>query len=485
MDRRSAPPPPPGGHTLGFPTEVWHHLRGYLGQYPKLGAVSPELRRFLDKPEAWVRFRRAELRLDTEAEVLTFLFWPSWVWSEAGVQVTCLTLGCAALRGLDKWQGESCPSGLVVDEVRISHNHNGDLLTRQSISAMGRAFPYIRALNLSSHPRVTIGVIRGLAELRNLQKLDLTNVKFNVAALALLQPQRLQWLALSCVTDEKLQYLRDLSSLQELRLACCFQLIGNQMLPPMPSLQRLDIRSCGRLTRDTLLQGLDSLQELDLSNCTSLQTLENLPPLSNLETLILNNCTALPDDSLRHLAGLNGLRTLDLSFCAQFDDGSLQYLAGLGSLRELRLSFCTRLTDAALRHCRGLRSLQTLYLKQCTQLTDAALRHCWDLPKLRELRGCSRFSDAAIQQLHDWRRDHNLLILRDNSGSGGARRTAGGAEKAAYNKHRFGYKRRWVECYDRDSCRTVPPPPAGGLAQTGLVPLANRGPGTHTGGLGF
>eukprot|EP00808_Paulinella_micropora_P025375 g75933.t1 len=345
----------PSRYSLGFSPEVWRHFRCYLGRYHELVAVSPELRRFLDRREAWVRLRCAALRLETAAEATAFLAWAGLVWSEAGVRVACLQLGGAALHSMVQQEGQLCLSGLVVDEVDISQNHNSGSLTDQDISALGQAFPHCRALNLSSNPWLTEAILRCWG---------------------------------------------DLSSLQVLRLARCLKLTGDRALPSMPSLQRLDLSSCRGLTQDTLLQGLHSLRELDLTECSSLWSLANLPPLSNLEILSLNNCAALPQDSLLHLAALSRLRTLDLSFCTQFGAGSLQHLAGLHSLRELRLSHCTGLM-AALGHLRELPNLQRLDLSFCSQLTDAALVHLGNLHSLQrlDLSFCSQLTDAALQHL--------------------------------------------------------------------------------------
>ena len=91
------------------------------------------------------------------------------------------------------------------------------------------------------------------------------------------------------------------------------------------------------------LKGLTSLQRLNLSDTKVTDAgLEYLKGLTSLQTLYLND-TKVTDTGLEHLKGLTNLQTLGLNDTQVTDEG-LEYLKGLTSLQDLRLHR-TRVTD--------------------------------------------------------------------------------------------------------------------------------------------
>eukprot|EP00808_Paulinella_micropora_P000961 g79652.t1 len=357
------------GNSLGFPAGAWHHLRKFLGWFPALGSVSPELRRFLNQPEAWAGFRCAELRLLTEAEVHAFLAWPGQVWSRASVQVTRLKLSRAGLRAC----GQRCLPGLVVDELVLtsSEGYGGDAreiggFGDREMQALVGVFPETRQLNLRGQDQLTEAGLAHLSTLRNLQELGIAKCGkitpdwlTHVATLQSLQRLDLGYLQVTGhglrvlanlpqlrqlrvagsggVTDQTIEDLQGLHSLRDLSLTGSFRLRGRTPLPPLPELQKLDLRVCTALTNDLLLTGLSSLREVNFSWCSNLVELVVVPALPNLQKLSLDACRRVGDNTLQSLAGLHSLQELSLSDCVRLTNQGLQHLRGLRSLRKLDL----------------------------------------------------------------------------------------------------------------------------------------------------
>ena len=99
--------------------------------------------------------------------------------------------------------------------------------------------------------------------------------------------------------------LSNLSSLVNLNLHFCANLVDVGPLSSLPWLQTLNLSSCSSLSNLGPLSSLSSLQILDLRYCVSLVDVGPLSSLSSLQTLDLRGCSSVVDvDSLSSLSSL-------------------------------------------------------------------------------------------------------------------------------------------------------------------------------------
>ncbi len=198
---------------------------------------------------------------------------------------------------------------------------------------------------LSTHLQVTEVGLRALAELPDLQNLDLAGEGVTDAAmthLARMKSLKEIWIQLSPITDTGLARLSDLENLEYLLLGVTrVSGEGLRHLQKLPKFNHLSI-VFGE-------PGDDFLGEQP--------TLKHVGGLKALTSLNLGT-TRLPCSELKYLETLDGLETLTIG-AMPVDDDAAVYLGSLAALRRLRLSRSI-LTDAGLAQLSILRNLTSL-----------------------------------------------------------------------------------------------------------------------------
>ena len=275
-------------------------------------------------------------------------------WKEAGAKVGWVRVN---LGGITQWVEEE--DGKAGDLPAFSfpdgflENHQKKLLAPAS--------PF--GVSLTYRAEFGDAGLKELAELKNLQVLDLTYTGVTDAGmkdLAGLKNLQTLWLSGTGVADAGLRELAGLNSLQALYLD--------------------DTKVTDTGTKE--LAGLKNLQTLDLHGTSVADPgLKKLATLKKLRSLNVER-THLTDAGLKELAGLKGLQTLDLNGTPVTDEG-LKELARLQGLQRLDLGG-TPVTDAGLKELARLQRLQRLDLGG-TRVTDAGLKELAQLQGLQIL----------------------------------------------------------------------------------------------------
>ncbi|KAJ4959592.1 hypothetical protein NE237_026703 [Protea cynaroides] len=188
--------------------------------------------------------------------------------------------------------------------------------------------------------------------------------------------------------------IKCLSQLLSLRLKHCTSL---QFLPELPSsLKKLEANRCKSMERLAYLGNLSSLQELDLSESNLYSLPGNISHLTQLHTLRMQNCRRL--QLLPELP--SSLEEFDASSCE-----SLERLSNLGSLSSLASLDISESNICTLPACLGSFSqLQFLNINNCSRLQVLP-----ELPSsLTQLfaNGCT-----SMKRLSNVSNCHNLAVL--------------------------------------------------------------------------
>ena len=336
---------------------------------------------------------------------------------------------------LEKLQSEDAKAfRLVCSSWRDAHGVTVKALmptSRQfSVAACARVFPFINTADVSGvHDEYLTEALRDLRELPFLRNLDLQNARaldcgdfehlaqlsqlqtLNLRGQRLVSPAQLQRLAsslpalttidLGCcdsMTDEALLQLGKMNGLTSLRLADTDGVTdsGLRHLSGLLSLTDLDLTGCSDVTDTGIghLTGLDQLLTVSLKCCDHVTDVgvsilsAACPRLTNLNL----GCCQVSDEGLSAVVQhLTGLEALNLSWCDQLSDAGLALLAKLKRLRKLKLKGCTLLSDLGAGHLTALQNLEKLDLKLCVQLSEKAL------DSLRgQLQSCSIRSDSTL-----------------------------------------------------------------------------------------
>lgn len=183
------------------------------------------------------------------------------------------------------------------------------------------------------------------------------------------------------LSDKGLLQLKDLHSLEIIRLDDCYSIVGRGFIAFSHSqhLHTLTATNCRRLTDEAIT---------------------NISHLTSLFTVDLGGCRCLTDISLRGLRNLLNLRQLDLSQCDLITDDGIEYLATVNFLEELSLGWCRSISDNGIEIlCKqvGRERLQTLCLARC-QITDSGIQHLSNLKSLKslDLNGCTGISSSGL-----------------------------------------------------------------------------------------
>jgi hypothetical protein len=161
------------------------------------------------------------------------------------------------------------------------------------------AFINLTSLDISNSHLISI---EPLAKLPNLTSLKLVDdlVPFDIEPLTNLTQLVSLRLALPELTD--VNQLAELNNLEKLDLSDGFELTNIQSLASLKKLSWLSLEECRELTDLTPLSQLTALRYLNLSNCQSITNVSPLGELNQLQFLDLTGCDALTDFS--PLAGL-------------------------------------------------------------------------------------------------------------------------------------------------------------------------------------
>ena len=164
----------------------------------------------------------------------------------------------------------------------------------------------------------------------------------------------------------------------------------------------------------SLLKDLTNIQELRLAQTKI--TGPGLATFTNLRKLDLNYST-FGDDGMKYLANMRQLEDLSLRDTLVTDAG-LQHLAGLTNLVSLDL-YGARLTDAGIWHLANLKKLQRLNLLGAT-VTDDAAAVLGGLPELRELNVYrSQISNVGLAKLQSLKNLQSLDVRYTRVSRGG------------------------------------------------------------------
>jgi len=170
--------------------------------------------------------------------------------------------------------------------------HDGELLPVE-------AFTNLTSLDISNCHLIDIDP---LAELTNLTSLKLVDdlIAFGIEPLTNLTQLVSLRLALPGLTH--INELAELKNLEKLDLSYGFELTNIDGLVSLKKLTWLSLEECIELTDLTPLSQLTALKYLDLSNCRCITDVSPLAELNQLEFVDLTDCDALTDFSA--LAGL-------------------------------------------------------------------------------------------------------------------------------------------------------------------------------------
>ncbi|GLT37836.1 hypothetical protein SLA2020_121240 [Shorea laevis] len=246
---------------------------------------------------------------------------------------------------------------------------------------------------------------------RKLQSLDLSNAfslkDFEDSSFEHLKC--LHYLNLSNTRVEKLPFIKDLGSLQQLLLQGCSSLESLPEMKGLSGLKVLKLSGCEKLSELPQLTDLQKLEDLDLSGCKDLSEIQDnsFQSLTQLQKLKFSGCKRLTN--LPNLTGLRNLKDLDLSGCealSEIPDNSFQSPV---LLQKLKLSGCKKLSK--LPHLTGLQNLENLDLSDCEAVSEiqaSSFEHMTQLEKLN-------FSGTQINFLPSLFKPSKLqaLVLRN------------------------------------------------------------------------
>uniref|UniRef100_A0A674ICN1 F-box/LRR-repeat protein 15-like leucin rich repeat domain-containing protein n=1 Tax=Terrapene triunguis TaxID=2587831 RepID=A0A674ICN1_9SAUR len=288
-------------------------------------------------------------------------------------------------------------------------------LSDRAALAVSAGLRALQSLGLGKLQRLTDGGFLGIAELRSLQRLDLSECSLvsgselvKVCSTPELRPSlaSLSFAFCSLLRDSSvLSLARSLSpSLRVLDLSSCVSITNvsiQAISSHLPRLTVLRLAWCKELT-DWGLLGDPKVLSDSAWNESQKQHRASLQALEQLQELDLMACSKLTDSSIAKVIRFPALRRLSLSLLPEITDASLVAVArGCQSLEQLSMSHCGKLTDKGfLEAASSLRRLQHLVISGCSQLTRQTLmaisRECRQLKSL-DVSMCHGISMADIE----------------------------------------------------------------------------------------
>ncbi|XP_050779125.1 F-box/LRR-repeat protein 20-like isoform X1 [Gopherus flavomarginatus] len=299
-------------------------------------------------------------------------------------------------------------------------------LSDQAALAVSAGLRALQSLCLGKLQRLTDRGFLGIAELRSLQRLDLSECSLvsgselvKVCSAPELRPNLASLsFAFCCLLRDSsvLSLARSLSpSLRVLDLSSCVSITNvsiQAIASHLPRLTVLRLAWCKELT-DWGLLGIEERnhhREKDAGPQFS-RNFGNmgffLPPLQNLEQdpKVLSD-SASNESRKQHRASLQALeqlQELDLMACSKLTDCSITKVIRFPALRRLSLSLLPELTDASLvAVARGCQSLERLSMSHCGKLTDKGfIEAASSLRRLQHLviSGCSQLTGQTLEAI--------------------------------------------------------------------------------------
>ncbi|CAM4636677.1 unnamed protein product [Caretta caretta] len=303
-------------------------------------------------------------------------------------------------------------------------------LSDRATLAVSAGLRALQSLHLGKLQRLTDGGFLGIAELRSLQNLDLSECSLvsgselvKVCSSPELRPNlaSLSFAFCSLLRDSSvLSLARSLSpSLRVLDLSSCVSITNvsiQAISSHLPRLTVLRLAWCKELTDLGLLGAEEPREECNhrREKDTGPQFSRNfgnmgffLPPLQNLE----QDPKALSDSSWKEsqkqprasLQALQYLQELDLMACSKLTDTSITKVIRFPALRQLSLSLLPEITDASLvAVARGCQSLEQLSMSHCGKLTDKGfMEAAGSLRRLQHfvISGCSQLTCQTLMAI--------------------------------------------------------------------------------------
>jgi len=282
-------------------------------------------------------------------------------------------------------------------------------LTDRSLEAVGH-LRELRKLDLSQCDLITD---EGLVNLHDLELLDELSIGWcrliSDDGLEILaeQPNRSKALitlrlARCSITDEGLQHLAKLETLEELDLNGCVRISSaalGETLGKLIHLTSLDVSYCPGILRSSWQGKIDSLKSLELCYSGVRDShLAHLRSLPKLEELNLDSCI-VTDWGMAHLVDndvVPYLTTLDLAD-TDISDAAMGKIARLKHIRHLSLFYCN-ISNRGLRHIASMSSLEVLNLDS-RDIGDDGLRYLRELPLTSLDLFSSRVTDIGCAHL--------------------------------------------------------------------------------------
>ncbi|XP_041650963.1 dynein regulatory complex subunit 6 [Cheilinus undulatus] len=271
-------------------------------------------------------------------------------------------------------------------------------ITDISLKALCSSSPGLRRLHAAECPRITDASLTSVANLKNLQYLDIS--------------------LCNSVSDYGIKSLADGTSsnkLRELNVSHCSNITDvsvRRIAQRLFNLYHLNLSHCERLTDRSLeLLSGSSISSLNVSGC-NIQD-QGLAALQYvcLKRLVLAECVCITDVGIEKLCkNLSDLEHVDVSRCVSLSDAAVRSISFCcRSLHTLKMSGCPKMTDMAIQYLTsGSQYLRELDVSGCALLTDRSLRHleriCPPLCSVSML-CCSSISRAAALKLQP-RLDH-------------------------------------------------------------------------------
>ncbi|GLJ26695.1 hypothetical protein SUGI_0519610 [Cryptomeria japonica] len=195
---------------------------------------------------------------------------------------------------------------------------------------------------------------------------------------------------LSIELDE-LPIFRELTSLKSFELENCNKLEKIESLKPLRSLENLKISDCRELEALPSLTEIITLKEFKLVKCHKLKKIEGLECPRSLEMLKIDDCPEL--EGLPNLAKSTSLEEFELQKCHK-----LEKIEGLESLRALKTLKITECPELKWLHC----------LAQLASLEEFELRMCH---KLEKVEGLERLRSLEKLEVHTRRKAPRIVRL--------------------------------------------------------------------------
>ena len=244
----------------------------------------------------------------------------------------------------------------------------------------------LHTLNISNNPIFNNEGLEAISHCSKLHNLDLSRCsRITDTGLQVLSGLKLRMLNLSStsITHVGLNYLKDLTTLQELYLE--WSNTSDEILQTLinfTAMKKLSIQLVQHETNASLhlLNQLTELEELTI-NYSEMKN-KDLGTLTFplLQTLFLNKCFLITDDGLQTLAHWTSLKKLKIHGCTMLR-GSV--LSSLTNLQELNFQVPWRTRIGAV--VKNLTNLRALTLTATSSISDLDIPHLAFLPRLREI----------------------------------------------------------------------------------------------------